>query len=69
MPVALTLPVWMVSTGPLLPERLWKELPALGFEPRLPAGLKGDFPDRASLLYRRGDAVVGREVVFLAQLP
>ncbi len=69
VPVALTLPVWMVSSGPLLLERLWKELPDLGFEAVLPAGLQGDFPGRASLLYRRGDAVVGREVVLLAQRP
>lgn len=67
VPVALTLPVWMVSSGPLLLERLWKELPDLGFEAALPAGLQGDFPGRASLLYRRGDAVVGREFVFLRQ--
>lgn len=68
VPVALTLPVWMVSSGPLLLERLWKELPELGFEAVLPATLQGDFPGRASLLYRRGDAVVGREFVFLRQL-
>lgn len=67
VPVALTLPVWMVSTGPLVLERLWKELPDIGFTPVLPAGLQGDFPGRASLLYRRGDAVVGREFVFLTQ--
>lgn len=67
VPVALTLPVWMVSSGPLVLERLWKELPDLGFEPKLPPGLNGDFPGRTSLLYRRGDAVVGREFVFLAQ--
>lgn len=66
VPVALTLPVWMVSTGPLVLERLWKELPEIGYAPVLPAGLQGDFPGRASLLYRRGDAVVGREFVFLA---
>lgn len=69
VPVALTLPVWMVSSGPLPLEKLWKELPEIGFEPRLPAGVSGDMPGRASLLYRRGDAVVGREVVFLAQRP
>lgn len=67
VPVALTLPVWMVSSGPLVLERLWKELPDIGFEPVLPPGVQGDFPGRASLLYRRGDAVVGREVVFLRQ--
>jgi tRNA G10 N-methylase Trm11 len=67
VPVALTLPVWMVSSGPMVLERLWKELPDLGFEAVLPAGLQGDFPGRASLLYRRGDAVVGREFVFLRQ--
>ncbi len=69
VPVALTLPVWMISAGPLPLERLWKELPDLGFEPVLPAGIQGDLPGRASLVYRRGDAVVGREVVFLAQRP
>ena len=65
-PIALTLPVWMVSTGPLVCERVWKELPTIGYEPVLPKGVQGDFPGRASLLYRRGDAVVGREFVFLA---
>lgn len=69
VPVALTLPVWMVSSGPLVLERLWKELPDIGFDAVLPAGIQGDFPGRASLLYRRADAVVGREVVLLAQRP
>lgn len=69
VPVALTLPVWMVSSGPLALERLWKELPDIGFDAVLPPGVQGDLPGRSSLLYRRSDAVVGREVVLLLQRP
>ncbi|UPA22905.1 hypothetical protein K8942_01690 [Candidatus Peribacteria bacterium] len=65
VPVVATFPVWFLKTGPLYLEKTWKKLADIGFEPVLPPGMATDNPERLSLLYRRPDQVVGREVVFL----
>lgn len=65
VPVVATFPVWFLRTGPLYLEKTWKKLAEIGFKPVLPPGIKTDNPERTSLLYRRPDQVVGREVVFL----
>jgi hypothetical protein len=63
-PVVLTFPVWMVSSGPMYLENVWKKLPELGYQAVMPAGVRPDTP-HASLLYRRSDHLVGREIVML----
>lgn len=64
-PVVVTFPVWYVKAGPVFLEQVWKQLPKLGFEAVLPPGCVSDIPGHTSLLYRRPDQFVGREVVML----
>ncbi len=66
--VVATFPVWFLKTGPLYLEKTWKKLADIGFEPMLPPGIPSDNPERLSLLYRRPDQVVGREIVILRPL-
>jgi hypothetical protein len=68
IPVVCTFPVWYLKSGPLMLEKVWKKLEDIGFTPVLPKGMAGDTPDRASLLYRRSEQIVGREVVILKPL-
>lgn len=65
VPVVAMFPVWFLKTGPLYLEKTWKKLAEIGFEPVLPNGVQSENPERTSLLYRRPDQVVGREIVFL----
>lgn len=64
-PVVVTFPVWYVKAGPVFLEQVWKQLPKLGFEAVLPPGCVSDIPGHTSLLYRRPDQFVGREIVIL----
>lgn len=68
VPVVATFPVWYVRTGPVFVEKTWKKLKDIGFEPVLPPGAASDVPERTSLLYRRPDQFVGREIVILKPL-
>lgn len=68
VPVVATFPVWYVKTGPIFVEKTWKKLKDIGFEPVLPQGAPADVPERTSLLYRRSDQFVGREIVILKPL-
>lgn len=68
VPVVVTFPVWYVKAGPIFLEQVWKQLPKIGFEAVLPPGSVTDIPDHTSLLYRRIDQFVGREVVMLKPL-
>lgn len=65
VPVVLTLPVWYLRTGPVFLERIWTVIEKLKFQPVLPPGARASVPGRPTLLYRRPDQVVGREVVLL----
>lgn len=65
VPVVATFPVWYVKSGPLFLERTWKALAKIGFTPVLPPGAASDHPEHPSLLYRRPDQFVGREIVLL----
>jgi hypothetical protein len=62
-PVVCTWPVWYPSTEPMYLEKIWKVADSLGFEPALPPFV--EMTDRHSLLYRRPDQFVGREIVIL----
>lgn len=65
VPVVAMFPVWFLKTGPLYLEKTWKKLEDIGFKAVLPLGIPTDNPERTSLMYRRPDQVVGREIVML----
>ncbi len=63
-PVVCTLPVWFSSKGPILMERIWEAIDKAGYQAVLPPGVEM-LQGRMSLLYRRPDQFVGREIVLL----
>ncbi|TSC79977.1 MAG: hypothetical protein G01um101425_454 [Candidatus Peregrinibacteria bacterium Gr01-1014_25] len=66
VPVVVTWPVWYLRSGPLFLERAFAAASAAGFHPILPQGVTPSAVGRMSLLYRRPDQFVGREIVLLA---
>lgn len=68
VPVVATFPVWYIKSGPVFVEKTWKKLADIGFEAVLPQGTPADVPERMSLLYRRSDQFVGREIIILKPL-
>ncbi len=67
VPLVCTWPVWYASKGATRLEKIWKQLPKLGFEPVLPRYIVSAL-DTPSLLYRRPEQFVGREIVLLRPL-
>ena len=65
IPIVATFPVWHLKSGPLFLEKTWKKLADIGYEAVLPPGIKSESPERVSIVYRRADQVVGREIVIL----
>jgi len=65
VPVVCTWPVWYSSKTPVFLEKIWKAAHDAGFEPVLPPGITPTTEGRLSLLYRRPDQFVGREIVLL----
>lgn len=65
LPVVATFPCWYLKAGPVFLEQVWKNLAKIGFEAVLPPGAVAEIPGHKSLLYRRVDQFVGREVVML----
>jgi tRNA G10 N-methylase Trm11 len=68
VPVVAAFPVWYIKTGPVFLEQTWKKLEKIGFKAVFPQGTVSDIPDHTSLLYRRTDQFVGREIVILKPL-
>ena len=68
IPVVAIFPAWYIKTGPVRLEQVWKKLKDIGYQAVLPAG--SPLPDKArpSLVYRRPDQFVGREIVILKPL-
>lgn len=64
VPLVLTFPIWYQRTGPQRLERVWQAITDAGYEAVLPPGVEKE-DERASLVYRRGDQFVGREIVLL----
>jgi tRNA G10 N-methylase Trm11 len=64
VPLVCTWPVWYYSKGGMRLERIWAVVEKLGYEAVLPPGVAPN-SEHASLLYRRPDQLVGREVVLL----
>lgn len=65
VPIVCTFPVWMGSAGPIFLEKVWDAVRDNGFEPVLPPGVSTDVAIHKSLLYRRPDQFVGRQIVLL----
>lgn len=65
VPVVVTWPVWHLKTDTIFIEKTWDHLQDLGFRAILPRGIESDNSHRLSLLYRRPDQVVGREIILL----
>lgn len=65
VPVVMTLPVWYAQKKQIPLERVWASAEKAGFRPVLPPETIGSIPGRTSLLYRRPDQFVGREIVLL----
>lgn len=63
-PIVCTWPVWYVSSGQVRLEKTWEALHEAGYQAILPPGVEPD-SNRVSLLYRRPDQYVGREIVLL----
>lgn len=65
VPVVCTWPVWYHSKGEIHLEKVWEKLHDLGFRATLPPGVDSDVEGRLTLVYRRPDQFVGREIVML----
>lgn len=63
-PIACTFPVWFTSKGPVLFEHIWKTIDDAGYHAVLPPTVEM-LQGRMSLLYRRPEQFVGREIVLL----
>ncbi len=64
VPLVLTWPAWYYSKGGLHLDRVWKTVEKLGYEAVLPPHITST-TGRPSLLYRRPDQFVAREIVLL----
>lgn len=65
VPIVCTWPVWYGSKIKLPLEKAWSAAKAAGYEVVLPPGIEAIDPERTSLLYRRPEQFVGREIVLL----
>jgi tRNA G10 N-methylase Trm11 len=65
VPLVVTWPVWFANKTQVYLEKPLKQLEKLGYEAVLPPDIKPTQDDRVSILYRRPDQFVGREVVML----
>lgn len=64
VPVVCTWPVWYPAKAPLGLEKIWDVASGLGYQAVLPPSIE-IVNDRMSLVYRRPDQFVGREIVML----
>lgn len=65
VPVVVTWPVWFTSKGRIRLEKVWDKLHEIGFRIVIPAAVDTELTGRPTLLYRRPDQFVGREIVLL----
>jgi len=64
-PIVCTWPVWMTSKGEIFLELVWDVLHESGYHATLPPGIEPSTKKRLSLIYRRPNQFVGREIVLL----
>ncbi len=65
VPLVVMFPVWYVKSGPVRLEQVWKKMKDIGYEAVLPPGSPIPDPARPSIVYRRADQFVGREIAIL----
>lgn len=65
VPIVCTWPVWYTGKKQIWLEKVWDAVEKAGYEPVLPHGIEPSVAGRVSLLYRRPDQFVGREIVLL----
>jgi hypothetical protein len=65
VPVVMILPVWYAQKRVIHLQKLWGRLAGLNFKPVLPPHTTPAVSGHFSLLYRRSDQFVGREIVLL----
>lgn len=65
VPLVVTWPVWYLGKAQVLLEKTWATIDKLGYEAVLPEGIQSDIEGRPSLIYRRPDQFVGRQIVML----
>ncbi len=68
VPLAITWPVWYLKSGDVRLEKTWKNLAKLGYRAVPAPGLPVGELERPTIVYRRGDQFVGREIVLLTPL-
>ncbi len=64
-PVVMTLPVWYAQKKMTPLKKIAATITECGYRSVLPPHVNGWLPDRLSILYRRADQFVGREIVLL----
>lgn len=67
VPVVMTWPVWYGKNAQLQLDKIREQLPKLGFTIVVPPGTRSSDTPGGTLLYRRADQFVGREIVLLRQ--
>src|SRR3989339_1075497 len=65
VPLALTWPFWKIKNETIFLEHAWEAAHKAGYIATLPPGIEPTRENRLSLLYRRPDQFVGREIVLL----
>lgn len=65
VPVVMIWPVWYTRTGTVMLEDVRENISEIGFQIVLPAGVRTENAPRGTLVYRRPDQFVGREIVIL----
>ena len=64
-PIVMTVPVWYAQKRMIPLKKLTATIHESGYRSVLPPHINGWLPDRLSLLYRRNDQYVGREILLL----
>lgn len=65
VPIVCAWPVWICENGRYALEETWEKLPEIGYQPVLPEETEQKEGQRTSLVYRRPDQKVGREIICL----
>lgn len=65
LPIVCIWPVWRTSKGPVYLEKIWAQLPKIGYTPVLPPRTKPHTSGHFSMIYQRPEQFVGREIVLL----
>jgi len=65
VPLVVTWPFWKIKNETIFLDRAWEAVHKAGYMATLPPGITPSREERLSLLYRRPDQFVGREIVLL----